>query len=103
MFFATILAKPKNYIGTVLKVNDEVKLRLYSGDGKYYGSGSNLLVSHLNKGDKVKMTTYCCGSNLFIYTIIGAPFQGSLLRPMNIDFLVSQIRRQMNWLPFWRV
>ena len=79
VFFATILAKPKNYIETVMKVNDEVKLRLYSGDGKYYGSGSNLLVSHLNKGDKVKMTTYCCGSKPFYIHHYWSTFSGFLI------------------------
>ena len=79
VFSATILAKQKNYIETVLKVNDEVKLWLYSGDGKYYGSSSNLLVSHLNKGDKVKMTTYCCGSKPFYIHHYWSTFSGFLV------------------------
>ena len=79
VFSATILAKPNNYIETVLKVNDDVKLWLYSGDGKYYGSSSNLLVSHLNKGDKVKMTTYCCGSKPFYIHHYWSTFSGFLI------------------------
>ena len=79
VFFATILTKPKNYIETVLKVNYEVKLWLYSGDDKYYGSSSNLLVSHLNKGDKVKMTTYCCGSKPFYIHHRWSTFSGFLI------------------------
>ena len=79
VFFATILTKTKNYIETVLKVNDEHKLWLYSGDSKYHGSGSNLLVSHLSKGDKVKMTTYCCGSNPFYIHDSWSTFSGFLI------------------------
>ena len=79
VFSATILAKQNNYLETVVKVNDEVKLWLYSGDGKYYGSSSNLLVSHLNKGDKVKMTTYCCGSKPFYIHHYWSTFSGFLI------------------------
>ena len=79
VFFATILVKPKNYINTVMKVNDKVKLWLYSGDGKYHGSGSNLLVSHLNKGDKVKMMTCCCGSKPFNIHHRWSTFSGFLI------------------------
>ena len=79
VFFANILAKPKNYIETVLKVNDEDKLLLYSGDGKYYDSGSNLLVSHLNKGDKVKMTTYISGTKPFYIHHYWSTFSGFLI------------------------
>ena len=79
VFFATILAKPKNYIETVLKVNDEDKLWLYSGDANYHGPGSNLLVSHLSKGDKVKMTTYISGTKPFYIHHYWSTFSGFLI------------------------
>lgn len=58
VFYSNILTAANKSIETRLVINGKIRLNLYSGGGQYMGSGSNLLVTHLNKGDIVKMMKY---------------------------------------------
>lgn len=58
IFYTHILSGSNKYIETRLLINGKVKLRLYSGGGRFRGSGSNLLVIRLKTGDKAKMVKF---------------------------------------------
>ena len=81
VFYSHILTKHKHFIETGLQINGVTKLLLYSGGSPYYGSGSNSMVVHLNKGDRVKMVTGCCGSTPFYIHHLWSTFSGFLLTP----------------------
>lgn len=82
VFYSQILARANRSIETSLQVNGQNKLWLYSaGTDSYYGPGSNMLVVHLNTGDKVKMVKHGpWGQEPFYIHHVWSTFSGFLLR-----------------------
>ena len=83
IFFGHVLTKAGvKGIETALTVNDETKLWFYAGGtSSFHGSGSNLLVVHLQKGDKVKMIKLGpFGTRPFYIHHVWSTFSGFLLR-----------------------
>ena len=58
VFYSNILTGGNKSIETRLVINGKIKLWLYSAGGQHMGPGSNMLVTHLEKGDIVKMMKY---------------------------------------------
>ena len=83
VFFGHVLSKEgEQSIEIVLAVNGEHKLWFYAGGTRSsHGSGSNLLVIHLQKGDKVKMVKHGpWGTKPFYIHHVWSTFSGFLLR-----------------------
>ena len=81
VFYSNILTCSGSVLETVLKVNGNTKLRLYSAGTGDYGSGDNLLVVHLDLGDKVKMVkSGILGKKPFYIHHGWSTFSGFLLR-----------------------
>ena len=82
VFYSNILTAANKSIETRLVINGKIKLWLYSGGSQYLGSGSNLLVTHLEKGDIVKMMKYGpWGTKPFYIHHFWSTFSGFLLVP----------------------
>ena len=81
VFFGTVLSKEGKTIETALSVNGDMKAWFYAGGtNKFHGSGGNLLVVHLQRGDKVKMIRYGhWGSVPFYIHNVFSTFSGFLL------------------------
>ena len=82
VFYSHILSAANKSIETRLVINGKIKLWLYSGGGRHLGSGSNLLVIHLEKEDKVKMVKYGpWGTRPYYIHHVWSTFSGFLLMP----------------------
>ena len=81
VFYSNILSEGSKVIETILQVNGNTKLWLYSGGKPFHGAGSNMLVIHLESGDIVRMSTHCCGSRPLYIHHAWSTFSGFLLTP----------------------
>ena len=81
VFYSNILSGANKKIETILQVNGNRKLWIYSGGKPFLGAGSNMLVIHLESGDIVAMSTYCCGNKPFYIHHVWSTFSGFLLTP----------------------
>ena len=82
VFYSNILTGANKSIETRLVINGEIKLWLYSSGGQHMGPGSNLLATHLEKDDIVKMMKYGpWGVQPFYIHNVWSTFSGFLLVP----------------------
>lgn len=82
VFFGHVLSREGKNIETALSVNGDMKLWLYAGGAsEFHGSGSNMLVVHLQAGDKIKMIKHGpWGTSPFYIHNVWSTFSGFLLR-----------------------
>lgn len=83
VFYSNILSAAGKVIETSLQVNGLNQMYLYSG-GNYRGSGSNMAVLNINRGDVVKMVKHGpWGTKPFYIHHAWSTFSGYLLQTEN--------------------
>ena len=79
VFYSNILSGENQLVETILQVNGNTKLWLYSGGNPFRGAGSNMIIIHLESGDKVRMLTDCCSTRPTYIHQVRSTFSGFLL------------------------
>ena len=81
MFYVNILSESGHFVETELVLsNGGILAEVYSGDGKYFGAGSNLVIVYLKQGDQVWLRMHGAISSNRAVHCCWSTFSGYLLR-----------------------